>query len=977
MPFHDFTGRVLLAGLLASQLALGALAGGPINPFEEEQSPVPQPSKESFRTTPSPDVRQVSETPSFPGSELSKIRYKVEVDTLETFMKQRSETQAKISDLAFRIKLAELLAKNAENKNVPEEDIEAAIAKDPRIQQAIQEQSDLERKRRELEIEPKDPKNDSAISWIKDEIKSLGQSIDEMRSKDRQQIIKSIQRDRETNRHGLELERSLLIAQLKTTTAQIEAQAENVQKLEKFNGEAEQLRNEIEQEKGIVRDMSTTLTKRNIEIDAPPRVSVLESAEKAEEVLPARQWIVTGVAGFLGLLLALLGIIFVRMIRRKRNASHEALTDSSVKAIEAPPTARRRKWRLALVSALLFGVACGSLGWFLLPTKFESSACLRVRATNPSIWHGEDGPDFESYRRNQVAMIKGNVVINKALDEKAVQESPVIRRNSADPTNWLSDNIMVDFPRNGELMKVTLRDIDPSGVPDIVNGVVTAYMKEVVEKERDDKLIRRDNLDKKLRNYTQQMFDKQRQLYELSQQIGTQDAQTARVKYKVGVETFEGFMRQRSETQSKISDVTIKIKLAELLMKNAENNKVPEEEIEAAIGKDPRIQQAILEQSGLERKRRELEIAPKDQKSDSAISRIKDAIKSLRQNIEEIKTEDRQQVIDNIRRNGAATSANMQGFQLELAFLNDQLKKTMAQIETQADNVQKLERFNGDEDQLRAEIEQAQGIINDMRNELARRNIELDASPRVSVIESAGKAFPVRPAQQWIGTVVAGFAGFVVALLGIIFIRFIWRGLTASPEPLLAGSSADGNAARPTARWRKSGLAFASALLFGAACGAVGWYLSPTKYESSAWVQVRAIPPSIWQGENEPDFESYRRNQVAMIKGDVVINKALDDKAVQESPIIRRNNADPTNWLSDNIMVDFPGNGELMKVSLCDIDPSGVPDIVNAVVTGYMKNVVELERNDKLIRRDNLEKKLRTLKQQLLDKQRQLYELAG
>ena len=171
-------------------------------------------------------------------------------------------------------------------------------------------------------------------------------------------------------------------------------------------------------------------------------------------------------------------------------------------------------------SALLFGVVCGALGWFLSPTKYEAAAWLRVNLKEPSIYKNNgDGADFEAYRRNQVAMIKGNVVINKALDEKTVQDSPIIRRNAADPTNWLSDNIMADFPGNGEPMKVSLRDIDPAGITDVVNGVVNAYMKVVVEKERNDKLIRRDNLDKKLRNYKQQVLDKRRQLFEMTQQL--------------------------------------------------------------------------------------------------------------------------------------------------------------------------------------------------------------------------------------------------------------------------------------------------------------------------------------------------------------------------------------------------------------------------------------------------------------------------
>ena len=136
------------------------------------------------------------------------------------------------------------------------------------------------------------------------------------------------------------MEQSLLAAQLKGTSEQIEAQAERIQKSEKFTGDVDQLRDEIEQARGVIKEMSNELTTRNIEIDAPPRVTILEAAGKAEVVQPARRWIVTGVTGFLGFLLGLMAIIFVRFLRREPNASQEASTEAT--------TLRRPNWGSSL-----------------------------------------------------------------------------------------------------------------------------------------------------------------------------------------------------------------------------------------------------------------------------------------------------------------------------------------------------------------------------------------------------------------------------------------------------------------------------------------------------------------------------------------------------------------------------------------------------------------------------------------------------
>jgi hypothetical protein len=525
-----FVRYVVLAGFFASQLVLNALADGrtdsrlatrPTPNLQGDTDPFPEKPSQALPldtaprdATPSPDAQRATEELPLAKRLPARVRYRLEVEALDTLVRSRSDIQKRISDLDFKIKLARLLAKNAENNNVSEDEFDAAIAKDPQIQRAMLDLSDLQHQQRELEIAPKDQAVDSKIAQIKETINRLQKNIDEMKDQARTKVVEHIKRqgaDSSANVQAVELEQSLLAAQLKGTSTQIEAQAERIQKSEKFTGEVDQLRDEIEQGRGVIKEMSNELSRRNIEIEAPSRVTILEAAGKAEVVQPARRPIVSGVAGFFAFLLGLMAIIFVRFLRRKRNASQEASTEAT--------TLRRPNWGSSLFSALLLGAACGALVWYLLPTQSEASAFLRVSATTPSIWHGENGPDFESYRRNQMAMIKGNVVINKALDEKAVQDSPVIRRNSADPTNWLSENLSVEFPGNGELMKVSLRDVDPAGVTDIVNGVVTAFMKEVVDKERNDKLIRRDNLDKKLRNYKQQVLDKQRQLFEISQQL--------------------------------------------------------------------------------------------------------------------------------------------------------------------------------------------------------------------------------------------------------------------------------------------------------------------------------------------------------------------------------------------------------------------------------------------------------------------------
>jgi capsular exopolysaccharide synthesis family protein len=448
---------------------------------------------------------------------------------------------------------------------------------------------------------------------------------------------------------------------------------------------------------------------------------------------------------------------------------------------------RRRKW-LAIFFGLVLGGSLAGLAWFYLPTKYESAALLQVKVANPSIWNQESGSDWELYKRNALAQIKGELVINKALEDKGLLDLPVIKENSADLTNWLQEALIVDYPQNGELMRVAIRNEDPKGLDLIVSAVVEAFMKETVGKERTDKLAKYDDLDKKFRAYKQEVLDKQRQLYELNksiESIGTNDAESAKVKYKMELNTLDSFMQTRSDIQKQIFDISLKADMAALMKKNAENNNIPETDIEAAVSRDPRIQQASNELAELTRAQHEVERSV-THKTDPAAVRIRDQIAGVRQTMDEIKNEDRQQVIELYKNQGDSNSSAMLALNLEKNLLIEQYNKLSQQITAQADEVQKLEHFSGDADQLRADIDQRQALIRDMNNSLERWKIELDAQQRVTVMVPASSPVVVKPYQRAIATGFAGFVGFGLALFGVTFFEFQSRKLNA-PHELIDG----------------------------------------------------------------------------------------------------------------------------------------------------------------------------------------------
>jgi hypothetical protein len=370
-----------------------------------------------------------------------------------------------------------------------------------------------------------------------------------------------------------------------------------------------------------------------------------------------------------------------------------------------------------------------------------ATAVLQVRAAQPRIFPVDDAKvdwkEFEFYRANLAAAIKSMPVIDSALNDKSLAALPIVKQHGAEADDWLSDAIEVDVPANSEFMSVTINSGEKNQSRTLVNAVVNAFIREIVEKETYEHRQRRDSLEKQLNGLTQRILDKKRQFDELSRQIGTSDSEAVRVKKRIAQEEVDSLLHRRSDLEKGIADLDLKIKMAEMRGKDVESAPVSEDDVEVALSKDPRLMDAMTALADLKDEQKGIEKVVKDKAKDPAAARIRDAISVKLKEIDGIKSDRRQKVAEAIKRQEQTSAAALQLLQGERALLVVQMKEVNSQIDTQAENMQKLEKFNGDADQLRAEIEQEEGIAKQMADALMRSNVELGAESRVKVASLA------------------------------------------------------------------------------------------------------------------------------------------------------------------------------------------------------------------------------------------------
>ncbi len=195
------------------------------------------------------------------------------------------------------------------------------------------------------------------------------------------------------------------------------------------------------------------------------------------------------------------------------------------------------------------------------------------------------------------------------------------------------------------------------------------------------------------------------------------------------------------------------------------------------------------------------------------------------------------------------------------------------------------------------------------------------------------------------------------------------------------------NAPVPTSPFRRPQWSWWQRLLVGmviASLTAYGvWQVFPwfPIYETSALMQIAYVQPRLLPErpnivrDQQPPYEWYLGSQAQLVKSDLVQKKAISRPGI--SNLLDQQGAiEPHAWLETHLKVAALPNTTMVEVSLWSLKPDGLHDIVNAMVTAYYDEIVNVERNRSVHRLTELERILMEKEEGLRAKRTTLKKIA-
>lgn len=210
----------------------------------------------------------------------------------------------------------------------------------------------------------------------------------------------------------------------------------------------------------------------------------------------------------------------------------------------------KRRWQTAVLCGVPVAVIAAAIAWLTVPAPFTAFALLRVASVEPRLVFqtAETNSDFATYRRTQMALIKSRFVLNAALRKPSVAALPMVRKQTH-PVQWLEEAVQVDSYDSPEILRISLTGDEPTELAEIVNAVRDAYLVEVVNADRKQRIARLNDLERIFEQTEDKVRMKEKRVNDLAQELGTGDAQALTIKQQMAMEYFAQLRREHARVR--------------------------------------------------------------------------------------------------------------------------------------------------------------------------------------------------------------------------------------------------------------------------------------------------------------------------------------------------------------------------------------------------------------------------------------------
>ncbi|SIN67723.1 capsular exopolysaccharide family [Singulisphaera sp. GP187] len=445
--------------------------------------------------------------------------------------------------------------------------------------------------------------------------------------------------------------------------------------------------------------------------------------------------------------------------------------------------ALRRRWPLAVGAGLLGGVVLAVVTYFVVPpAKYTARSMLHVNSTQPRILLkvGENESDYVAYQRTQLALLKSRLVLSTALKDPEVAKLEVIAK-VVDPIEWLEKELQVDFASGSEILRISINGEKPQVPMLLVNAITQAYIDEIVDVETKQRRQRYDLLKETWNRYQENLREKRKELKRLTELAGSDDKKTIANIHQHELDRLGRAEDELARVQSELRSLRIEHEVSQEKVTQTASMITPVM-IEDAISRDRSIELLkARESAAIKAIERVYHIARN--RSDPSLKKYRDELEAARA---ELVAQRRklypiiQQQLQDMGRDDDDSSEALLPHRISiLAKLETLLASDVKRLSERSASITQnsVDLFS-----VQEEIANADEIARTIGKEVEALTVELQAPPRIRLLEKAELPRTKDEIRQIKMAGMAGCGAFALALVGVSFWEFRSRRVDSAAD---------------------------------------------------------------------------------------------------------------------------------------------------------------------------------------------------
>jgi succinoglycan biosynthesis transport protein ExoP len=263
----------------------------------------------------------------------------------------------------------------------------------------------------------------------------------------------------------------------------------------------------------------------------------------------------------------------------------------------------KRRLVLATFLGLLVGMAAAAAIWLAMPNgKHRAQALLQFKPVSRLgvIQSSGNEGEFAAFRNRETKLVKSRTLLESVVAEPNVAKLPDIR-TADDPVRFLSDSISISWPAD-DLMEIAMRGDDAPAIREIVNTLVTLYLKNATAVEMQDREKTRAVLEAQRDDVNKRIEAREGRLKNQAKSGGGANAETNALLLKYETEYRGKLDTEVRDIDAKIKDIELRMELRKGKLKELEGKAIPPDLLEKALERNPDVAERVAARDAAHKK---------------------------------------------------------------------------------------------------------------------------------------------------------------------------------------------------------------------------------------------------------------------------------------------------------------------------------------------------------------------------------------